>query len=77
MSMIFGGDDYESAWKAYLDDSPLGISGSMKEDLFNEIWDREHGINQQVSPVPPKPISPATVDCILTPNKELRKKDGK
>ena len=51
MSIIFSSDDdYETQREAFLSDGPIGISSSMKESVFNEWWDREHGISRSVAP---------------------------
>lgn len=48
MPFIFSDEDYESKLAEYMADSPIGISSSMKEDLFREQWEKDH------APITPK-----------------------
>ena len=45
MSMIFSEDkNYEEAREIFMRKCPLGISGSMAEDMFKEYWSDTHPV---------------------------------
>lgn len=42
MPIIFSDYNYEDKLREALEDGPIGISSSMKEDCFREQWEKDH-----------------------------------